>query len=122
MKLLRVGEVGSEKPALIDNENKYRDLSPIIKDLDPSTLNFESLEKIVVYPVQDENKWIDGEGKILPDALLVDKKTTAKGLAYAVHTDLGDGFIKAVDCKSSRIIGSEHELNDGDVIKIHSKS
>ncbi len=83
---------------------------------------FESLEKIVVYPVQDENKWIDGEGKILPDALLVDKKTTAKGLAYAVHTDLGDGFIKAVDCKSSRIIGSDHELNDGDIIKIHSKS
>ena len=82
---------------------------------------FESLEKIVVYPVQDENKWVDGEGKILPDALLVDKTTTAKGLAYAVHTDLGDGFIKAVDCKSSRIIGSEHELNDGDVIKIHSK-
>lgn len=82
---------------------------------------FESLEKIVVYPVQDENKWMDGEGKILPDALLVDKTTTAKGLAYAVHTDLGDGFIKAVDCKSSRIIGSDHELNDGDVIKIHSK-
>ncbi len=46
MKLLRIGNVGSEKPALIDNENKYRDLSPIIKDLDPSTLNFESLEKI----------------------------------------------------------------------------
>tara|TARA_Y100000746_G_scaffold199821_1_gene183811 strand:- start:1516 stop:2772 length:1257 start_codon:yes stop_codon:yes gene_type:complete len=82
---------------------------------------FESLEKIVVYPVQDENKWIDGEGKILPDALLVDKTTTAKGLAYAVHTDLGDGFIRAVDCKSSRIIGSDYELNDGDVIKIHSK-
>jgi len=46
MKLLRIGVKGSEKPALIDNENKYRDLSPIIKDLDPSTLNFESLEKI----------------------------------------------------------------------------
>ena len=83
---------------------------------------FESLEKIVVYPVQDENKWTDGEGKILPDALLVNKGTTAKGLAYEVHTDLGDGFIKAVDGKTSRIIGSEHELNDGDVIKIHSKT
>ena len=82
---------------------------------------FESLEKIVVYPVQDENKWMDGEGKILPDALLVDKTTTAKGLAYAVHTDLGDGFIKAVDCISSRIICSDYELKDGDVIKIHSK-
>ena len=46
MKLLRVGEIGSEKPALIDNENKYRDLSSIIKDLNPDTLNFETLEKI----------------------------------------------------------------------------
>ena len=83
---------------------------------------FESLEKIVVYPVQDENKWTDGEGNILPDAFLVDKGTTAKGLAYVVHTDLGEGFIKAIDGKSSRVIGAEQELNDGDVIKIHSKS
>ena len=46
MKLLRIGNVGSEKPALIDNENKYRDLSSIIKDFNPDTLNFETLEKI----------------------------------------------------------------------------
>ena len=25
MKLLRIGDVGSEKPALIDNENNYRE-------------------------------------------------------------------------------------------------
>ncbi len=82
---------------------------------------FESMNKIVVYPVHDENKWTDGDGKILPDALLVNQGTTAKGLAYEVHTDLGEGFIKAVDGKSSRIIGADHELNDGDIIKIHSK-
>ena len=46
MKLLRLGEVGFEKPALIDDENNYRDLSSIIKDLDPGTLNFNTLEKI----------------------------------------------------------------------------
>ena len=46
MKLLRLGETGSEKPALIDNENKYRDLSSIIEDLNPDNLNFETLEKI----------------------------------------------------------------------------
>ncbi len=46
MKLLRLGETGSEKPALIDNENKYRDLSSIIVDLNPHSLNFETLEKI----------------------------------------------------------------------------
>ena len=46
MKLLRLGEVGFEKPALIDDENNYRDLSSIIKDLDPGALNFNTLEKI----------------------------------------------------------------------------
>jgi len=46
MKLLRLGEAGSEKPALIDNENKYRDISSIIEDLNPHSLNFETLEKI----------------------------------------------------------------------------
>ena len=48
MKLLRLGDVGSEKPALIDSENKYRDLSSIINDLDPDTLNFETLENIKI--------------------------------------------------------------------------
>ena len=46
MKLLRVGNLGSEKPALVDNDDKYRDLSSIIKDFNPDTLNFETLEKI----------------------------------------------------------------------------
>ena len=46
MKLLRIGETGSEKPALIDSQNKYRDLSSVIKDLNPDTLNFETLDKI----------------------------------------------------------------------------
>ena len=60
MKLLRIGNVGSEKPALIDNENKYRDLSSIIKDLNPDSLNFETLEKIKAIdisklPVLDSN-------------------------------------------------------------------
>ena len=46
MKLLRIGETGSEKPAIIDDQNKYRDLTSVIKDLNPDTLNFETLEKI----------------------------------------------------------------------------
>ena len=46
MKLLRLGESGKEKPALIDKEGNFRDLSSIIKDLDPNTLNFETINKI----------------------------------------------------------------------------
>ena len=46
MKLCRIGSVGEEKPAIIDSENNYRDLSSIINDLNPDTLNFENLDKI----------------------------------------------------------------------------
>ena len=87
-----------------------------------SKVLYDALDHIVVYPVQDESNWADGEGNILPDALVVPNKTTAKELAFAVHTDLGDGFIKAVDCRTKRVIGAEHELSDGDVVKIHSKT
>ena len=46
MKLLRVGEKGKEIPAIVDNEKNYRDLSSLVDDLKPSTLNFEILKKI----------------------------------------------------------------------------
>ena len=46
MKLLRVGEIGNEIPAVLDDENEIRDLSGIIKDLSPENLNFEVFEKI----------------------------------------------------------------------------
>ena len=46
MKLFRIGNIGKEKPAIIDNDSNYRDLSTIIKDFDPSTLNFDTIKKI----------------------------------------------------------------------------
>ncbi len=46
MKLLRLGNPGKEIPALIDKEGNFKDLSSIIKDLDPTTLNFDTINKI----------------------------------------------------------------------------
>ena len=46
MKLLRVGEFGKEKPAALGKDGKIRDLSQHVLDLNPSTLNFETLEKL----------------------------------------------------------------------------
>ena len=46
MKLLRIGNIGKEKPAIIDNDDNYRDLSTIIKDFNPTTLNFDTIKKI----------------------------------------------------------------------------
>ena len=41
----------------------------------------------------------------LSDAVLVPKGTTAKGLAFIVHSDLGEGFVRAIDGKSGMVIG-----------------
>ena len=82
---------------------------------------FDQLDHIVVYPVQDEGQWTDGDGKVLPDAFVVPQGITAKPLAYKVHSDLGDGFIKGVDGRTRRAVGADYELNNGDVLKIHSK-
>ena len=46
MKLLRVGDKGKEKPAVLDKNNKIRDISSHIKDLNPNYLNFETLSKL----------------------------------------------------------------------------
>jgi ribosome-binding ATPase YchF (GTP1/OBG family) len=76
------------------------------------------LDLIVVYPVEDDTHFTDKEDRILPDAYLMPRGCTAKELAYKVHTDLGDHFIRAIDARTHRIIGADHELKDGDVVRI----
>ena len=46
MKLLRVGEKGKEKPAILDGDGKIRDISSHVSDLNPHNLNFETILKI----------------------------------------------------------------------------
>ena len=46
MKLLRVGQKGKEKPAIIDNNGKIRDLSSHIKDFNPDTLNLKTISEL----------------------------------------------------------------------------
>ncbi|MGM0770380.1 MAG: redox-regulated ATPase YchF [Halobacteriota archaeon] len=79
---------------------------------------FDLLDLIVVYPVEDEGKWTDKNDRMLPDAFLMKKGSTAHDLAYRVHTDIGDKFLYAVDGKTKMRLGEKHELKDGDVIKI----
>ena len=78
----------------------------------------DKLDMIAVYPVEDETHFTDGQGRVLPDAHLLPRDSTALDLAYKVHSDIGDSFIRAIDCKTKRIIGKDYELQDGDVIKI----
>ena len=79
---------------------------------------FDLLEYIPVFPVEDEGKWTDRNGVVLPDAYLMKKGSTTRDLAYRIHTDIGDSFLFALDGRSKRRLGEKHELKAGDVIKI----
>ena len=46
MKLLRVGQKGNEKPGVLGEDGKIRDLSSHIVDLIPDHLNFETISKL----------------------------------------------------------------------------
>jgi 2-keto-4-pentenoate hydratase/2-oxohepta-3-ene-1,7-dioic acid hydratase in catechol pathway len=46
MKLLRYGDIGNEKPGILDNEGKIRDLSSHIPDINGDTISENSLSKI----------------------------------------------------------------------------
>ena len=46
MKFLRVGELNKEIPAILDKENKLRNLSDYIQDFEPKSLNFDTINEI----------------------------------------------------------------------------
>tara|TARA_B100001029_G_scaffold42259_1_gene32967 strand:+ start:64 stop:909 length:846 start_codon:yes stop_codon:yes gene_type:complete len=56
MKLCRIGNFNKEKPSLIDKDNNYLDLSPIIKDFNQETLNFDTLNEIKKTDLSKLNK------------------------------------------------------------------
>ena len=81
---------------------------------------FKLLRMVAVYPVEDEFKLTDKKGNILPDVWLLPEGSTAKNLAEAIHADLAKGFLYAVDARTKQRIAANHQLKNGDVIKIAS--
>lgn len=79
---------------------------------------FHRLQRMVVYPVEDETHWTDSKGRVLPDALLVPVGTVARQLAFLVHTELGENFIRAVDGRSHRALAADHPLEPNAVVRI----
>jgi len=79
---------------------------------------FRLLTMIVVYPVEDVEKLTNHKGQVLPDAYVVPYGTTARQLAYLIHTEIGESFIYAVEAREKKRIGEDHVLKDRDVISI----
>jgi len=79
---------------------------------------FKLLGMITVYPVEDLEHLSDHNGRVLPDAYLVPYGTTARQLAYIIHTELGESFIYAVEAREKKRVGEDYILKDRDVISI----
>jgi hypothetical protein len=79
---------------------------------------FKLLGMITVYPVEDIEHLSNHNGQVLPDAYLVPYGTTARQLAYLIHTELGEGFIYAIEAREKKRVGEDYVLKDRDVVSI----
>ena len=79
---------------------------------------FGLLQAIVVFPVEDEAKLTDKDGRVLPDALVMKGGSTALDLARTVHTDLAEGFLYAVDARTGKRLAGDYVLRNRDILKI----
>ncbi len=82
------------------------------------TMVFDRLGQVVVYPVEDETRWTDGHGRVLPDAFLVPAGTPVRVVAYRVHTDLGENFVRALDGRTHRALAADHPVEPNSVLRI----
>jgi len=83
LKLVRYGEMGSEKPGLIDAQGQIRDLSGHIDDLTPDMLSDASLEMIAAIPL-NELPVVTGDPRLgVPQTGI--SKILAVGFNYVNH-------------------------------------
>lgn len=79
---------------------------------------FDFMKYIAVYPVENENKFSNKKGEILPDVFLMPPNSTALDLAYKIHTDIGKRFLGAIDAKTKKRVSAEYILKNGDIMSI----
>ncbi len=85
MKFLRVGDKDNEIVCALDVNDKIRDLSPYIKDLNPETIKFDTLEKLKKIDLEklDEIK----EPKRIGSCISKPGDFLAIGLNYKAHAE-----------------------------------
>jgi hypothetical protein len=79
---------------------------------------FNFLKYIAVYPVENENKFSDKKGNVLPDVYLMPPGSTALDLAHKIHTDIGKHFIGAIDARTKKRVSADHKLQHNDILSI----
>ena len=119
MKLLRFGLIGCEKPGLMDDNGRIRDLSGLVHDIDPDTLAPEGLEQLAKYNL-DDLPMIEGPSRLGPCVNDVGK-LLAIGLNYADHAAESKLDLPLEPLVFSKSISSLAGPNDGLVMPKASK-
>jgi ribosome-binding ATPase YchF (GTP1/OBG family) len=76
---------------------------------------FDVLGLKAVFPGSASGEWSKGPFR---DCFLLPPEATAEDFAYHLHSDIGEGLLHGIDCRSNRQIGAGHELEHRDVIEI----
>ncbi len=78
---------------------------------------FDVLGVIPVFP-GGANGLGNERGEVLPDCYLLPPNSTAEDFAYSLHSDIGEGFLHAIDCRSNRQRGASSDLDERDVLEV----
>jgi 2-keto-4-pentenoate hydratase/2-oxohepta-3-ene-1,7-dioic acid hydratase in catechol pathway len=111
MKLLRYGEIGREKPGILDRDGAIRDLSGIVQDLAGAALGRESLNRIKTLDVA-ALPVVEGPPRLGPPIGLV-PKFLGIGLNYRDHaeeTGMPIPEVPIVFAKASSCVSGPYDL------------
>jgi len=76
---------------------------------------FDVLGLKAVFPGSASGTWSKGPFR---DCFLLPADATAEEFAYHLHSDIGDGFLHGIDCRSDRQVGADTVLDDRAVVEV----
>ena len=76
------------------------------------------LHMIVVFPVENPEKFSDHSGNVLPDAYLVPSGTTLKQLALKIHTEIGEQMLYGINARTGMRLSDNYVLKPQDIVSI----
>ena len=119
MKLLRVGNKGIEKPAVLDTNSKIRDLSSVIKDLTPDNLTHSAIEKLKSLDLKNFPELSNSER--IGSCISKPGKFVGIGLNYSDHAEETGAKVPSEPIVFMKATSSVNGPNDNIEITSYSK-
>jgi hypothetical protein len=112
-----VGDPSEEQEAGLEQIREYVEAfdGTGVQDVLESAL-FDVMGAIAIFP-GSANGRADSQG-VFRDCFILPEDSTTEDFAYHLHSDIGDGLLHGIDCRSNRQVGSDHELEHRDVVEI----